>query len=178
MPTVLVDQVEVYLFRRRASKVEFLTLRRSADRTLPHVWQPVTGKLRRGEAALDGARREVLEETGLKPLRWWALETVSVYFDPARDAVRLLPLFAAQVGARDRPRLSAEHDDHRFLTAPAAARRFLWRSQVRALEAVRHEVLAGGRRARALEVTKRIEQGGAGRRPNRGGARRRQTTNG
>ena len=117
MPSVLVDHVEVYLFRRRARKVEFLTLRRAANRTLPHAWQPVTGKIEGNETALDGARREVLEETGLEPLRWWALETVTVYFDPAGDAVRLLPLFAAQIGARDRPRLSAEHDDHRFLIA-------------------------------------------------------------
>ena len=156
MPSVLVDHVEVYLFRRRERKVEFLTLRRAANRTLPHVWQPVTGKIERGETALAGARREVLEETGLEPLRWWALETVTVYFDPAGDAVRLLPLFAAQIGVRDRPKLSVEHDEHRFLTARAAARRFLWRAQVRALEAVRHEVLAGGPRARALEVKARM----------------------
>jgi len=68
--------------------VEFLTLRRSVGRPLPHVWQPITGKLRDGEHALEGARREVLEETGLEPDRWWALETVTVYFDPAADAIR------------------------------------------------------------------------------------------
>jgi dATP pyrophosphohydrolase len=169
VPPVRSDLIEVYVFRRRGRRVEFLTLRRAAGRTLPHVWQPVTGKLRRGEGALDAARREVLEETGLKPLRWWALEAVTVYFDPARGVVRMLPLFAAQVGARERPRLSAEHDDHRFLTARAAARRYLWRSQIRALEAVRHEVLVGGRRARALEVTERMTRGGERRRPRPGG---------
>jgi dATP pyrophosphohydrolase len=156
---VLADRVEVYLFRRRHRKVEFLTLRRSGGRALPHVWQPVTGKLLRGEHPVDGARREVLEETGLEPERWWVLETATVYFDPAADAVRVLPLFAAEIGAKSHPRLSAEHDDHRFLSAAAAARRYLWHSQVRALEAVRHEVLAGGPRARALEVTARVRRG-------------------
>jgi 8-oxo-dGTP pyrophosphatase MutT (NUDIX family) len=169
VPRVLADQVEVYLFRRRHRKVEFLTLRRAGGRTLPHVWQPVTGKLRGGERALDGARREVLEETGLKPHRWWALETVTIYFDPTAGAIRVLPLFAAEIGATSRPRLSDEHDDHRFLSASAAARRYLWHSQVRALEAVRHEVLAGGGRARALEVTERMKRGGARRRPNASG---------
>ena len=109
----------------------------------------------------------MLEETGLEPRRWWALETVTLYFDPAGDAVRLLPLFAAELGARDRPRLSAEHDDHRFLSAREAARLYLWRSQVRALDAVRRDVLGGGRQARALEVTERMGQGGARRRPKR-----------
>ena len=168
MPPVLSDQIEVYLFRRRGPRVEFLTLRRALGRSLPHAWQPVTGKLRRGERALEGARREVLEETGLKPSRWWALETVTVYFEPAQGVIRMLPLFAAQIGARDRPRLSAEHDDHAFLTARAAARRYRWRSQVLALEAVRHEVLAGGGRARLLEVTERVTRGGERRRPRPG----------
>ena len=153
------------MFRRRGTRVEFLTLRRAKGRTLPQVWQPVTGKLKRGEAALDGARREVLEETGLKPLRWWALETVTVYFEPVRDQVRVVPLFAAQIGPRESPRLSVEHDDHLFLPARAAARRYLWRSQIVALEAVHREVFAGGRGAQALEVTKRMTRGGERRRP-------------
>ena len=169
MPSVLVGVIEVYLFRRRGRRVEFLTLRRATDRTFPHVWQPVTGKLKRGETALDGARREVLEETGLEPRRWWALETVTVYLEPGRGVIHLLPMFVAQVAANDRPRLSAEHDAWRFLSARAAARRYLWRSQVRALEAVRDEVLVGGPRARVLEVTERMTRGGARRRP-RGGA--------
>ena len=167
MPPVRSIQIEVYLFRRRGRGVEFLTLRRAAHKRFPHVWQPVTGKLKRGEGALEGARREVLEETGLEPRRWWALETVTVYFDAAEGTVRLLPMFAAEIGARDRPRLSDEHDDHCFLNAREAARRYLWLSQVRALDAVRSEVLAGGRRAQALEVTERVKRGGARRRPKR-----------
>jgi 8-oxo-dGTP pyrophosphatase MutT (NUDIX family) len=161
------SQIEVYLFRRRGRGVEFLTLRRAGHKAFPHVWQPVTGKLKRGEGTLEGAQREVLEETGLEPRRWWALETVTVYFDPAGSTVRLLPLFAAEIGAGDRPRLSAEHDDHRFLSAREAARRYLWLSQVRALDAVRREVLGGGRRARALEVTERVGRGGTAHRPKR-----------
>lgn len=156
MPRVLSTQIEVYVFRRRGRRVEFLTLRRSAGRPLPHVWQPVTGKLRRGEAALAGARREVLEETGLTPRRWWALESVTAYFDAAGGVIRLLPLFAAEIGPDARVRLSDEHDDHRFLTARAAGRRYVWDSQVRALEAVHREVLRGGPRARILEVTARM----------------------
>ena len=76
MPAIRCSHVEVYLFRRRGGKVEFLTLRRSPNRRkLPGVWQPVTGKLERGERAWASAAREVLEETGLKPRRWWTLES-------------------------------------------------------------------------------------------------------
>ena len=66
--------IEVHLFRRAGRRVEFLCLRRARTRRLPGVWQPVTGKRRRGETAFAAARREVREETGLEPRRWWALE--------------------------------------------------------------------------------------------------------
>ena len=154
MPT----QIEVHLFRRRAGRVEFLCLRRSRGLRLPGVWQPVTGRLRRGERALDGAAREVREETGLEPRRWWALESVSVWFDARANRVHALPLLAAEVGPRERVALSREHDAHRWLGARAAGRGFLWEAQRRALEAVRREVLRGGALARALDVTHLLER--------------------
>lgn len=161
VPRIESGIIEVYIFRRRGRRVEFLTLRRAPGRRLAGVWQPVTGKIEPGEAALEAARREVLEETGLAPRRWWALETVTTYFDPAADVIRCLPLFAAEIGPRERVTLSAEHDDHRFLTAREAARRYIWYSQVAALAALRREVLGGRPRARNLEVTARVRGGGA-----------------
>jgi len=149
MPT----QIEVYLFRRRARRVEFLCLKRADRGRLPGVWQPVTGGLRRGEGALAGAAREVREETGLSPRRWWALEGVGIYFDARAGRARVMAMFAAEVGASDRVRLSREHAAHAFLGAGAAGRRFLWTAQRRGLETVRHEVLRGGRLAAALEIT-------------------------
>jgi len=152
VPTFACTHVEVYVFRRRGGRVEHLALRRSAGRSLGGVWQPVTGRQERGETALAAAAREVLEETGLEPRRWWALETLTLFYDSEADAVTALPLFAAEVGARDVVRLSSEHDAHRFLTARDAAARFLWQAQRRGLEALRREVLRGGPLARALEV--------------------------
>ena len=65
MTRVLSDHVEVYVFRRRSRAVEFLCLRRASGRSLAGVWQPVTGKRRRGESARRAAWREVVEETGV-----------------------------------------------------------------------------------------------------------------
>lgn len=128
-------------------------MKRSANRkSLPGVWQPVTGKLHRGERAFDAARREVREETGLSPGRWWALESITAYFDVETDSFRLLPLFVAEARERDRIELSAEHDAWEFLSAREAGRRYLWEGQRRALEAVRSEVLADATLARALEI--------------------------
>jgi len=153
MARLALTHVEVYLFRRRGRRVELLILKRSPHRrVLPGVWQPVTGKTNYRERPIRAAAREVLEETGLSPRRWWMLETLTVYFDGAANAVKALPLFAAEIGPRERPTLSSEHDDFRFVTAREAGRRFLWESQRRALEALKREVLGGGAHARAIEV--------------------------
>ncbi|MBI1795544.1 MAG: NUDIX domain-containing protein [Candidatus Eisenbacteria bacterium] len=154
MPALRSDHVEVYVFRRRGRRVEFLVLRRARGR-LAGVWQPVTGTRERREAAFAAARREVREESGLAPKRWWRLEDVLVFFDPESDALQCVPRFAAEIAASDRVRLSREHDAHAFLAAAAAGRRFLWRSQRRALVAVREQILAGGATARALAIATR-----------------------
>jgi dATP pyrophosphohydrolase len=154
MPDTSRTHVEIYVFRRAGRRVEFLCLRRAASaRKLPGVWQPVTGKVNLLEQSLEAAVRETLEETGLTPRRWWALETVSVYFDPQKDTVRLLPMFAAEAGPRDVVRLSKEHQDFEWLSEKAFASRVLWEMQRRGLEAVRREVLSNATLAAALDVT-------------------------
>ena len=140
------------MFRRRRGTAEFLALRRAVGRALPGVWQPVTGKLKRGETAFAAARREVREETGLSPFRWWSLETPTLYFDPGRDLVVALPLFAAEVQANASVKLADEHQDARFFTARSAGELYLWHAQRRGLEAVAAQVLAGGTLAQALAI--------------------------
>lgn len=148
--TIVATHVEVYLFRRRERRTEFLALRRSRDRAkLPGVWQPVTGRIDPGEGPAAAAAREVLEETGLRPKHWWALETPTVFYDLNGDRVVALPVFAAEVAARARVTLSSEHDAWEFLPAKAAGLRWLWNTQREALDRVREEVLRGGRIARA-----------------------------
>jgi len=144
--------IEVHLFRRSGRRVEFLCLRRAETHRLPGVWQPVTGKRRRGETTFAAARREVREETGLEPRRWWALEEPTLIYQPERDEVIAIPVFVAEVGPRDRVRLSGEHDAQAFLAAREAARRYLWESQRRALAQARLQVLRGGALARALAL--------------------------
>ena len=158
MPDLRPTQIEVYLFRRRGRRIEFLCLNRARRERLPGVWQPITGALRRGEGALAGAAREVREETGLAPRRWWALEGAGIYFHAPTGRARVMAMFAAEVGASDRVTLSREHAGSAFLGAAAAGRRFLWAAQRRGLTSVRREVLRGGALADALEVTHRMNR--------------------
>jgi dATP pyrophosphohydrolase len=152
MPRLDLSYVEAYVFRRRQGRLQFLTLRRRPGGTLPGVWQPVTGKLWRGETAARGALREVREETGVSPRRLWRLESVSTHYDPRREAIRIVTRFAAELDSRAEIQLSREHTAYRFMTAEEAARSFLWDSQRAGLAEARRLVARGGERARALEI--------------------------
>ena len=155
MPATRRTHVEVYVFRRVGRRIEHLCLRRTRRaKKLPGAWQPVTGKVELLERAIEAAVREVREETGLSPVRWWALETVITYFDPPSDTVRFLPLFAAEVMPGDEVVLSKEHDEFEWLDERAFGKRVLWEMQRRGLDAVRREVLDDPRLAVANDVTR------------------------
>ncbi|MBI1798310.1 MAG: NUDIX domain-containing protein [Candidatus Eisenbacteria bacterium] len=153
MSALTPTHVEVYLFRRGPGGIELLLLRRSRRRALPGVWQPVTGRIRRRERALVAAAREVAEETGATPRRWWALESTALYFEPGTDRASVLPLFAAEIARGTRIRLSAEHDAGRFVTRRRARAMVLWELQRRALDALGREIFSKARLARELEIT-------------------------
>jgi 8-oxo-dGTP pyrophosphatase MutT (NUDIX family) len=143
MPKFVSDCVETYVFRRRGGRVEVLCLRRAAGVPLPGVWQPITGRRRPRERALVAAAREVREETGLEPIRWWGLETLSFWFESASERFAALPLYAAEVEPGAKVRLSREHDAFRWRSLRSAGRDFAWETQRRALAAVEREVLRG-----------------------------------
>ena len=149
-------QVEVHVFRRRGKRLEFLLIRRSPHRSLAGVWQPVTGGIEKGESVLKAAVRELREETGLTPLRLWALEHIATFYEPAQDRIRVVPVFAAEVAWTDPVYLSDEHDRYAFLSPAAARRRVLWATQRRAIAALLEEVASGSAGGAAREVTARI----------------------
>ena len=108
-----------YVCRRAESGAEFLLLKRSGG-YMRGVWQPVTGRIERGEKAWETALREVREETGLIPQTFYCTDLVQMFYNHTQDGINLVPVFLVWVDPNANVRLSDEHDDYRWLAAEPA----------------------------------------------------------
>ena len=134
------DLVACWLFRLdEAGRPEILLIRRAADRIYAGIWQCVTGRLEAEERVVDGALREVGEETGLTRADIEeVLETdiINWFHEPSVDVVWCEAVFAARVRTEASVRLSHEHDDLRWVTPAEARTLVLWPAYERAIDMV------------------------------------------
>ncbi|MEO1008268.1 MAG: NUDIX hydrolase [Planctomycetota bacterium] len=147
IPKVRTDIIDAYVFRRTGGSAEFLQLRRVGE-PLARTWQPVMGHVEAGETAASCARRELLEEVGLRPddprwLGFWQLEQVHPYFVAALDAVVLSPRFAAEVSPVWAPDLlgDPQHNGSRWVPHRDVSARFMWPGQVAACDEIVQGIL-------------------------------------
>jgi len=134
------DLVACWLYRLdTAGRPEILLIRRAPDRMYPGLWQCVTGKLEPGERILDGALREVAEETGLERADLIDLldtDIVNWFNAGDLDAILCEAVFAARVRDGATVTISAEHDDHRWLSPDEARALVVWPAYERAIDFV------------------------------------------
>ncbi len=102
-------------------------------------WQGVTGRIEKGETALQAASREVQEETGLTPLKVFPVEAVNAYFDAAAERMNLEPTFGAPMPPGD-VLLSREHDAFRWTSFDEAIKLLRWSGNKAGLRALKEEI--------------------------------------
>lgn len=133
------ETVQVVVWRDGLSGPEILLVHRTPEHG--DFWQPVTGKIERGETPAGAARREVAEETGLDgaptPLhhvRDFRIERA--FSKHAGPHPFLLREHAFAMRAPNAPtRLSPdEHDDLRWVTPEEARAMLRWPGNVRAMD--------------------------------------------
>ena len=131
------DLVACWLFRLDAAgRPEILLIRRSTGRIYAGIWQCVTGRLEAGERVVDGALREVEEETGLARVDVedvYETDMVNWFHENSVDAIWCEAVFAARVGQGAAITLSIEHDDMRWVTPDDARRLVVWPAYERAI---------------------------------------------
>ncbi len=128
---------EVHIFRIIKGELEFLLLKRSEDdQTYPGLWQMVTGSIHENETAHKTAFRELTEETGLTPQKFWIVPNVNSFYSSTKDEIHLVPVFAALVDANSAVRLSSEHSHYIWVKSEEAKSKLAWDGQKRSVEII------------------------------------------
>lgn len=145
MPDIRADCVDVFAFRPRlCGGVEFLLLLRAADDFLGDTWQPVSGCIEPGETAVAAALRELCEEAGVTPRRFWQLNYLNAFFVAAFDRVVLAPTFAAEIDPAANITLCDEHTAFRWIDQERIDDEVLWPNHRTAMRQVLDEILKPG----------------------------------
>ncbi|HLG05666.1 MAG TPA: NUDIX domain-containing protein [Gemmatimonadales bacterium] len=125
-PPTRVAYVDVLVLRGRADELEVLCLRRGPGGRSPGSWEGVHAHIDPGETPVETALRELLEETGLRPLKLYNLSRVESFYRHSSNEVVLVPVFAAFVARDAAVKLSEEHDEYEWLRPQAARSRVSW----------------------------------------------------
>ena len=139
------DLVACWMYRvDGAGELRILLLHRAPGRIFPGIWQPVTGRLEDGERIVDGALRELIEETGIAPEgieTLYGVDQVNIFHADHIDMLQAEAVFAAELRSGVEAVLSDEHDDQRWVTPAEAAEMVLWPAYREAIAQI--EWLAG-----------------------------------
>ena len=127
--------VSVVVLREIAGKTQVLLLER-AD-SLVGEWCPVAGGLEPGETAWQGALRELFEETGLAPERFYSADFCEQFYVTQNDMILTIPVFVAYVDAAAKVVLNEEHSDFQWLSLKAARKRVPFAGQRNVLRHVK-----------------------------------------
>lgn len=128
-------------------------LRRSKSEHLyPDAWQVVTGSIEPGESALQGALRELKEETGYNPQKFWIVPHVNTFFSVRHDTLNHTVIFAAQVPPKSNPELSHEHYQFVWCTIERAKQLCVWPGQREALQIVHDYIVRGSKAGEFSEI--------------------------
>lgn len=128
--------VEAHIFRVKGEELEFLMLKRAENQIYGGLWQPITGSIEKGEKAYRTALREIKEETGLNPEEFWVVPNVNHFYNPKKDLIGVIPVFAGRVNLIDEVVLSVEHTDFEWVSKEVAVKNYAWAGQRKSVEII------------------------------------------
>lgn len=138
---VISNLIEAHIFRIKNGELEFLLLKRSPEQYYPNLWQMVSGKIKENETAYQSALREIKEETGLIPEKFWVAPTVNSFYSPDKDYISILPVFAARVEYNSIVKLSKEHTKYKWVNPEEAKKLLAWDGQRKSVDVIVDYVL-------------------------------------
>lgn len=133
---IVSNLIETHIFCKKKNGIEFLLLKRGKKEIYGGLWQMVTGKIRKGEKAYNAALREIKEETGLKPKRFWVTPNVNPFYSHENNYISLIPVFAAEVPENSKVTLCKEHTNYKWLKPEDAKKMLAWPGQRKSVDII------------------------------------------
>jgi dATP pyrophosphohydrolase len=136
--------VTCYVLRPKSGGYDILQLLRRPGVYMAETWQPVSGAIEPDEAGWQAALRELMEETGLAPERFYRLPTTYPFYIPQLDSLSYSICFCAIVAEGSEVAINFEHTDHRWVDFAECDALFMWPSDHGAISEIRRYVLNTG----------------------------------
>jgi dATP pyrophosphohydrolase len=133
---IVSNMIEAHIFRETENGLQFLLLKRAEKEIYPGLWQMITGKVEEGETAYQAAIREIKEETGLKPERFWVVPNVNTYYSHEMNEISILPVFAALIKGNVDVIICDEHSDSGWYSADEAKKILAWEGQRQSVDLI------------------------------------------
>ena len=129
MSEIVSKYIECFVYKNHIFAHKFLLLKRSeSTKVHPGIWQIVTAKIDSGEKACETVKREVVEETGLQPVKILVGPYLNQFYDYEKDTINMVPVFIAEVDTED-VKISEEHCEYEWLSFEDAMSRLHWINQ-------------------------------------------------
>ncbi|MEM6903754.1 MAG: NUDIX domain-containing protein, partial [Pseudomonadota bacterium] len=103
----------VVAIRSGQSGDQVLLLKRA--QSLAGTWCYIAGAIEDGEAAWQTGLRELREETGLTPQRYYSGDICEQFYEARRDAITMAPVFVAVIDPSAQATINAEHSAYRWV---------------------------------------------------------------
>jgi len=151
MTRIITRVIDCWIFRRTPDGLRFLIMKRASERIYAGIYHCVHGKILPGEMAWETALREMSEETGLSPVRFWVADFTSSFYEAAEDRMNLVPVFAAEVET-ELVKIGQEHESYDWLSLEDAVEQVSWENHKRALRAIARMMQKGFEAKKWLEI--------------------------
>lgn len=131
--------IDAYVYRiNKDSEPEFLLLLRSSKKIYANQWRMIGGKVQNDEHYWQAALRELKEETGVLPKRFWTVPSINTFYEAKTDQIHQIPAFAAEIDVDTEIYLDDEHIDFKWISVDNLEVYLYWPEQIRLIRLVHH----------------------------------------